>query len=45
MAGKFRNVMMSKGGFPFASPAFIPQLKMTFEKEHLAAHTPCQMSL
>lgn len=41
-AGKFRNVMVSKGGFPFASPAFIPQLMMTFEKEHLAVHTPCQ---
>ena len=41
-AGKFRNVMMSKGGFPFASPAFIPQLMMTFEKKHFAVHTPCQ---
>jgi cell filamentation protein len=40
-AGKYRNVMMSKGGFPFASPAFIPQLMTAFEKEHLAVHTPC----
>jgi cell filamentation protein len=41
-AGKYRNVMMSKGGFPFASPAFIPQLMAAFEKEHLAVHTPCR---
>ena len=41
-AGKFRNVVMSKGGFPFASPAFIPQLMAVFEQEHLAVHTPCR---
>lgn len=41
-AGKYRNVMMSKGGFPFASPAFIPQLMAAFEQEHLAVHTPCR---
>lgn len=41
-AGQYRNVMMSKGGFPFASPAFIPQLMTAFEKERLAVRTPCQ---
>ena len=40
-AGKFRQVMVSKGGFPFAAPAFIPQLMQEFESDILASHTPC----
>jgi cell filamentation protein len=40
-AGSYRQVMMSKSGFPFAAPAFIPQLMAEFEKETLARHTPC----
>jgi len=40
-AGSYRQVMMSKNGFPFAAPAFIPQLMAEFEKETLARHTPC----
>ena len=40
-AGKYRQVMISKGGFPFAAPAFIPQLMQEFETDILARHTPC----
>ncbi len=41
-ASKYRQVMMmSKSGFPFAAPAYIPQLMTGFEKESLARHTPC----
>ncbi len=41
-AGSYRQVMMSKGGFPFAAPAYIPKLMDNFEKDILARHTPCQ---
>jgi cell filamentation protein len=40
-AGSYRQVMMSKNGFPFAAPAFIPQLMAEFAKEALAHNTPC----
>lgn len=43
-AGNYRQVMMSKGGFPFAAPAFIPKLMLAFEQEILARHTPCRGS-
>lgn len=40
-AGSYRQVMMSKGGFPFAAPAYVPKLMENFEKDILAPHTPC----
>ncbi len=40
-AGNYRQVMMSKDGFPFAAPAYIPALMDAFEKEILANYTPC----
>lgn len=40
-AGHYRNVTISKGGFTFALPKFIPQLMAEFEKEELARYTPC----
>lgn len=41
-AGKDRQVMMSKNGFPFAAPAFISNLMTEFEEKVLARHTPCR---
>ena len=41
-AGNYRQVMMSKDGFPFAAPAFIPNLMAEFEQKILARHTPCR---
>lgn len=40
-AGKYRTVMMSKNGFPFASPERIPQLMLELESKYLKKHTPC----
>ncbi len=40
-AGKYRSVMMSKNGFPFAFPSRIPVLMEKFEQELLARYTPC----
>ena len=40
-AGKYRQVMMSKGNLTFAAPAHIPRLMADFEKEILAKYTPC----
>jgi cell filamentation protein len=40
-AGSYRQVNMSKGGFPFASPAFIPKLMAEFEHNILFKYTPC----
>ncbi|MDW7771637.1 MAG: Fic family protein [Desulfobulbaceae bacterium] len=40
-AGCYRNVAISKGGFTFAMPKFIPQLMADFEKVVLARYTPC----
>ena len=35
-AGKYRNVNMSKGGFPFAAAKFLPETMSEFEKEILS---------
>jgi cell filamentation protein len=40
-AGKYRQVMMSKGNFMFAAPAYLPKLMADFEKELLVKYTPC----
>lgn len=40
-AGTYRQVMMSKGDFMFAAPAYLPKLMADFEKEILGKHTPC----
>ena len=40
-AGKYRQVTISKGGFTFALPKFIPQLMDDFEKKELSRNTPC----
>jgi len=40
-AGKYRQVMMSKGNFMFAAPAHIPRLMADFEREILVKYTPC----
>ena len=40
-AGKYRQVTISKGGFTFALPKFIPQLMDDFEKKELSLNTPC----
>ena len=44
-AGHYRQVNMSKGGFPFASPAFIPKLMAEFEQNVLFKYTPCRFNL
>ena len=40
-AGNYRQVTISKGGFTFALPKFIPQLMADFEKNELNRCTPC----
>ncbi|MFA6260140.1 MAG: Fic family protein [Bacteroidia bacterium] len=35
-AGKYRDVNLSKGGFPFAAARFLPETMETFEKEVLS---------
>jgi len=35
-AGKYRDVNMSKGGFPFAAAKFLPETMAEFEKEMLS---------
>jgi cell filamentation protein len=40
-AGTYRQVIMSKGNFMFAVPAYLPKLMAEFEKELLAKYTPC----
>lgn len=40
-AGSYRQVMMSKGNFLFAAPAYIPALMADFEREILSKFTPC----
>jgi cell filamentation protein len=40
-AGRYRQVHLSKGGFSFAAPAFIPRLMDDFEKKILQRYTPC----
>ena len=41
-AGNYRQVMISRGGFPFAAPKFIPELITEFEQKILARYTPCK---
>jgi cell filamentation protein len=40
-AGKYRQVTISKGGFTFALPKFIPQLMDDLEKNVFSRNTPC----
>lgn len=40
-AGRFRNVDLSKGSFPFANVRQIPRLMQEFEEKFLHQHTPC----
>lgn len=40
-AGKYRQVMISKEGFPFAPPNQISRLMEEFEEEILKQYTPC----
>lgn len=44
-AGKYRQVNLSKGDFPFASAKEIPRLMTEFEKGPLKINTPCRSSL
>ena len=44
-AGRYRQVVMSKSGFTFASPAFIPELMSEFEQDALSKYTPCKFIL
>jgi cell filamentation protein len=41
-AGRYRQVNLSKGEFPFAPAAQIPRLMREFEEGPLAEHTPCR---
>lgn len=41
-AGDYRQVNMSKGGFPFAMAHVIPGLMDEFEKNQLRKYTPCR---
>jgi cell filamentation protein len=40
-AGKYRQVNISKGDFPFAAAARVPPLLEEFERDVLARYTPC----
>lgn len=40
-AGHYRQVMMSKEGFSFAAPMFIPRLMDEYENDILCHYTPC----
>jgi cell filamentation protein len=44
-AGRYRQVTISKGGFLFASPLFIPNLMAEFERNILFKYTPCRFNL
>lgn len=43
-AGSYRQVNMSKDGFPFAAARLIPSLMSRFEKNQLNKYTPCHFS-
>jgi cell filamentation protein len=43
-AGKYRQVNLSKGDFPFAVANQIPRLMMEFEKGPLREYTPCRFT-
>ena len=40
-AGEYRQVNVSKGEFPFAAAARVPDLMVEFERKALARYTPC----
>ena len=40
-AGEYRQVNISKGGFPFAAAAQVPRLMAEFERDVLQRNTPC----
>ena len=40
-AGEYRRVNVSKGEFPFAAAARVPDLMVEFERNVLARYTPC----
>ena len=40
-AGRYRQVNMSKDGFPFAAARRVPDLMADYSRTVLAAHTPC----
>ena len=40
-AGRYRQVNMSKGGFPFAAAHLVPKLMQEFDSCILARYTPC----
>ncbi|MCK5915289.1 MAG: Fic family protein, partial [Deltaproteobacteria bacterium] len=44
-AGRYRQVMMTKDGFPFAAPAHISKLMADFENDILSRYTPCSFTL
>lgn len=41
-AGRYRDVNLSKGGFPFAAAMAIPGTMKVFERKFLARYTPCR---
>jgi cell filamentation protein len=41
-AGEYRNVNLTKDGFPFAAAALVPSLMTRFERDILARCTPCR---
>lgn len=44
-AGKYRQVNLTKGDFPFAHAGHIPKLMAEFEKGPLHKFTPCRLTL
>ncbi len=43
-AGEYRLVNVSKGDFPFAFAARVPDLMLEFERDVLPRHTPCKFN-
>jgi cell filamentation protein len=43
-AGRYRQVNVSKGAFPFAAAAHISALMAEFEQDPLRRHTPCNVT-
>ena len=44
-AGEYRNVNLTKDGFPFAAAAQVPKLTREFERDVLAHYTPCNSKI
>lgn len=42
--GHYRNVLLSKGDFLFASPLRIPQLMIELKNKYLSKYTPCHFA-